>query len=399
MSARTEKFIFGNFKLDPAKRILFRERAEVKLRDKDFDVLFFLIESAPKTCSHDKIIETVWDGTYVGNSSVDKAITNIRKVLGDDSKTPRFIKTVRSKGYLFIGDVRSSEDSEPEYLSEPLIDKLDSQIVNQDKDDITRIKENSRFPYVLISLAVLMIFTAVGIYLVRTFVFDSLTEPQVLFADDFSAEEIDLQKWQPKGKTIRTTDGNALVTIDETDKGGQLWSSYFSYNPAKPIIISSRLKFNPNKNYGKYYFGGEFFMIPKVFSKEQSGVVDFDWIKKATLAFGVIYEKYEHESETEVSTEGFFLIKPGGRPAEKYSQKAGTISKAAEPVWNRWFEQKIIYNPTTGVMEYFIDGEEKIEFNVGQLPPLDENKMQLQITPYGWYTNHSMEIDYISVMQ
>ena len=49
-------------------------------------------------------------------------------------------------------------------------------------------------------------------------------------------------------------------------------------------------------------------------------------------------------------------------------------------------------------MKYCINGEKKGEFNVGQMLP-EENKMQLQITPYGWYTNHSMEIDYIEVTQ
>lgn len=392
MFAYAEKFRFAEFTLSPAKRTLFRERTEIKLRDKDFDVLAFLIESAPKTCSHDEIIEAVWNGTFVENGSVEKSIANIRKVLGDDVRNPRFIKTVRSKGYLFVGDV---EEDDLEISQQ----NFDSQIAAENYKNPAQIEKSQRFRYVLICIAALMIFAATGFYFARTFIFNSQTKSSVLFSDDFSEKELDSQKWQAKGKSIKVSEGSAIITIDETDKGGNLWSDYFSFDPTKPMIISSRLKFSPNKNHGKYYFGGEFFLIPKAFSKEQTGVVDFDWVKRNTLAFGVMYEKYEHESAEEVPVEGFFLIKPGGRPAQKYSQKAGTISKSIEPIWNDWFEQKIIYNPTNGLMEYFIDGEKKGEFNVGQMPPLDENKMQLQITPYGWWTNHSMEIDYINISQ
>ena len=77
---------FGEFTLNPAKRILFREASEIKLRDKDFDILLFLLAHAPKTCSHDEIIDTVWSGTNVENNSIEKAIANIRSVLGDSAK-------------------------------------------------------------------------------------------------------------------------------------------------------------------------------------------------------------------------------------------------------------------------------------------------------------------------
>lgn len=396
MFTHAENLRFGEFTLSPRKRTLFRERTEIKLRDKDFDVLAFLIQSAPKTCSHDEIIEAVWNGTFVEDGSVAKSITNIRKVLSDDTKNPKFIKTVRSKGYLFIGDIKKDSFTENQITHSVNFSPQPDEIFDGVQ---TQTKENQRFRYVLICIAVLIIFTGVGTYLAKTFVFNNSDTPQILLADYFSAQELDSQKWLAKGKSIKIADGNALITIDETDKGGHLWSSYFDFNPTKPIVISSRLKFSPNKNYGKYNFNGEFFLIPKVFPKEQSGITDFDWVKKVTLAFGVMYYKAEYEAEDQVPTEGFFLIKPGGRPSFKFSQKAGTISKGIEPIWNQWFEQKIIYNPTSGLMELFINGEKQIELNVGQMPPLDENKMQLQITPYGWYTNHSMEIDYIEITQ
>ncbi len=96
---------FAEFTLNPAKRKLFYKDSEVVLGDKDFDVLLHLIENRPQIQSPDEIIETVWNGTNVENNAVEKAISSIRNVLKDDFRNPRFVKTVRGKGYLFIDDV------------------------------------------------------------------------------------------------------------------------------------------------------------------------------------------------------------------------------------------------------------------------------------------------------
>jgi DNA-binding winged helix-turn-helix (wHTH) protein len=90
------------------------------LRDKDFDVLLFLLENASKPCSFEEIIEGVWKETNVENSSVEKAVANIRKVLADDARNPRFIKTIRTKGYLFFGDIEKIKGNPPKESVAPI---------------------------------------------------------------------------------------------------------------------------------------------------------------------------------------------------------------------------------------------------------------------------------------
>jgi DNA-binding winged helix-turn-helix (wHTH) protein len=396
----TEKFRFAEFTLSPAKRTLFRERIEIKLRDKDFDVLSFLIESAPKTCSPDEIIETVWNGTNVENSSIEKAIANIRKVLGDDAKSPRFVKTIRSKGYLFIGDVKEDdfETDKPEeslYSSELSSQKFDSQI-----PDKPRISENKRFRYILICLTVLVLFKAIGIYLVKFVVFNSQIESSMLLFDDFSEAEINRNIWTTSGNSVKVNNGIAQIVCLETDNCGRLVSNFINIDISKPLIVESRIKVYASRNLkDKTYFLGFFGILPK-----NPNISDRDTRDKAI--FGVYYSNYDYESKypngeiDEFPAEGWFLYRNGGSPQKKVDYRDGKVSKRIEPLWDTWFEQKIIYNPIDSKMSYFINGDLRDVFEVGNLyKDVEENKIRVEIAPRGWWLYHSIELDNITVRQ
>jgi DNA-binding winged helix-turn-helix (wHTH) protein len=57
-------------------------------------VLVYLAERPNEVAVKEKIIESVWDGTFVTDEVLTNAIFEIRKALGDDAKEPRFIQTV-----------------------------------------------------------------------------------------------------------------------------------------------------------------------------------------------------------------------------------------------------------------------------------------------------------------
>ena len=70
-----------------------------------------------------------------------------------------------------------------------------------------------------------------------------------------------------------------------------------------------------------------------------------------------------------------------------------------EPVWDKWVVQKLIYEPHNEILLYFIDGEKKSEFVIGELPFGSGNKLQLRIYLQGWWLHHSIEIDNVEVCQ
>jgi DNA-binding response OmpR family regulator len=69
----------------------------------EFDMLLSLAKACGRVKSRDQLLEEIRDREYeVFDRSVDVHISALRKKLGDDSKNPRFIRTLRSAGYMLI---------------------------------------------------------------------------------------------------------------------------------------------------------------------------------------------------------------------------------------------------------------------------------------------------------
>jgi Tol biopolymer transport system component/DNA-binding winged helix-turn-helix (wHTH) protein len=89
------------------------------LEPKSFRLLVFLVENPARVLTKDEIMAAVWPDTAVSDNSLARAITQIRKALDDDSKAPKYIETVPSVGYRFIGQVKS--DTAQEEAAEPTL--------------------------------------------------------------------------------------------------------------------------------------------------------------------------------------------------------------------------------------------------------------------------------------
>jgi DNA-binding response OmpR family regulator len=69
----------------------------------EFDLLACLMRARGRVKSREQLLEEIRDRNYeVFDRSIDVHISALRKKLGDDPKAPRFIRTVRSAGYLLI---------------------------------------------------------------------------------------------------------------------------------------------------------------------------------------------------------------------------------------------------------------------------------------------------------
>jgi TolB-like protein/DNA-binding winged helix-turn-helix (wHTH) protein len=98
-------FVFDEFHLDTELQTLRRDRAEIHLAKRPFDLLLFLIENRDRVVSRDELLNKFWDGHYVYDDALRKCVGAIRKVLDDLGKSPRFIETRRGSGYRFVGAV------------------------------------------------------------------------------------------------------------------------------------------------------------------------------------------------------------------------------------------------------------------------------------------------------
>ncbi len=96
---------FGNLVIDDAARAVLLEGAAVDLTSAEYDLLWLLASNAGKILSREEIFERLRGIPYDGQDrSIDVRISRIRPKIGDDPDNPRRIKTVRSKGYLFVRD-------------------------------------------------------------------------------------------------------------------------------------------------------------------------------------------------------------------------------------------------------------------------------------------------------
>jgi TolB-like protein/Flp pilus assembly protein TadD len=75
-------------------------------------VLLFLIQQAGKKVTKEQIIEHVWKGRFVTEDILSVTVSKIRKALGDNARSPTFIKTLPSEGYILIAEVKKIESTE-----------------------------------------------------------------------------------------------------------------------------------------------------------------------------------------------------------------------------------------------------------------------------------------------
>lgn len=106
------RYRFSHFVVSPRRRLLVREGRELPLIPRYFDLLVLLIERRQEAVHRRDIFDRVWTDVIVSDSALSQAIRTIRRTLGDDSREPRFIRTVSRHGYRFVfPDVVEEEDN------------------------------------------------------------------------------------------------------------------------------------------------------------------------------------------------------------------------------------------------------------------------------------------------
>ncbi|UUY06586.1 response regulator [Pseudomonas sp. J452] len=96
---------FGQLVIDSAMREAWLREQSIELTSAEFDLLWLLAANAGRILSREEIFTALRGIEYDGQDrSIDVRISRIRPKIGDDPMHPRLIKTVRSKGYLFVAE-------------------------------------------------------------------------------------------------------------------------------------------------------------------------------------------------------------------------------------------------------------------------------------------------------
>ncbi|HTV09735.1 MAG TPA: winged helix-turn-helix domain-containing protein [Candidatus Aquilonibacter sp.] len=104
---------FDGIVLDGAARRLHRGDEDLLLEPKSLRLLEFLIENRNRVVGKREIFQTIWNETNVTDNALTRSIAQIRKALDDDPRRPRFIETLPTVGYRFVGRLDDEDSAVP----------------------------------------------------------------------------------------------------------------------------------------------------------------------------------------------------------------------------------------------------------------------------------------------
>jgi len=197
---------------------------------------------------------------------------------------------------------------------------------------------------------------------------------KTVFFDDFNDNTIS-GEWQYDGNSV--TEQNEIMMLDTTvtDRGPSSTSRKINVEGAEKIILSRKLK----AGYGNNYFDGQFRVKP---------------IGVSGIGFGVSYAQYQYSGWNEFPSYGVAIFRNGANSHVTADQ--GDVSERKAMIWDSWFDEKIVYDTITGDIEYHMNDELIIAYNVGPLPP-SVSEIEISFGTWGWWTGHYQHFDDISV--
>jgi DNA-binding winged helix-turn-helix (wHTH) protein len=112
MNGNHNIFEFDDVRVEPSKFKIWKAGEEVAVEPKTFQVLLFLLENRGRLIEKNELLEAIWRDTFVTENAMTREIAKLRKALGDDPKTPKYIQTVHTQGYRFIAETEERREGE-----------------------------------------------------------------------------------------------------------------------------------------------------------------------------------------------------------------------------------------------------------------------------------------------
>jgi len=121
MAIKSFVFRFDDVEVREREFSLTKAGKVLAVEPKAFRALLFLLRNPQKVVSKEELLNSVWGDVAVAEGSLTRCVWLLRRTLGDDINQPRYIETVATIGYRFIGNVEVSEEpsADPQAAKEP----------------------------------------------------------------------------------------------------------------------------------------------------------------------------------------------------------------------------------------------------------------------------------------
>jgi DNA-binding winged helix-turn-helix (wHTH) protein len=114
----THGYRFDDVLIDQQSFRLWQAGRPISVEPKALNVLIFLVQKPGRLIERRELMSAVWGDAFVSDHVLSRAIGQLRRVLGDDVKEPRYIETVPTLGYRFIATVEVETPDIPVPLPE-----------------------------------------------------------------------------------------------------------------------------------------------------------------------------------------------------------------------------------------------------------------------------------------
>ena len=214
--------------------------------------------------------------------------------------------------------------------------------------------------------------------LLSIFIAGEIFAKTTLITDNFDDAAIDNSLWDVHGSSVYESGGFLNLQTEVTDAGGNISSKWMDFDPALPIILERDIL---------NHYSNDYYIAKLHFTFE--GAPEF--------TFGVNYANMDYPYLPWVSKFGIYLFRNGrsGHNSTAVVDHSPTISA----IWDQWFHEKIIYDPVTGLLSYYLNDSLLIEYDVGMMPVLPSYRMQIYLAPWSWYTGGYQYVDNIEIIQ
>ena len=121
MNSLEQGFQLASLRILPAENIVLDGQRRIELEPRVMRLLVLLARHQGEVLGRDQLIEQIWGDVLVQEDSLTKAISELRRILGDDPRSPQFVRTIRKGGYQLIADIRALPSAPKAAVNRPLI--------------------------------------------------------------------------------------------------------------------------------------------------------------------------------------------------------------------------------------------------------------------------------------
>ena len=104
-------FEVGEWRVEPATRVISNGSRTAYLEPRVMQLLVRLAQAGGQVVSRRELLDEVWSDVVVKEEAVSRAVSELRKALGDDSRQPRYIWTIHKSGYRLLARVATVAQS------------------------------------------------------------------------------------------------------------------------------------------------------------------------------------------------------------------------------------------------------------------------------------------------